>query len=92
MATGPGPRYQVEFSRTAAKELAALPRRAQERIIRRVTALGDDPRPHGVAKLEGQPDLYRIRVGSYRVVYSIVDERLIVTVVRVADRKDVYRP
>jgi len=92
MATGPDRRYQVEFTRPAAKEVAALSRDVQERIILRVTALSENPRPHGVQKLEGQTDLYRIRVGSYRVIYAIVDERLIVTVVRIADRKDVYRP
>ena len=93
MATGPEERrYRVDFSRPAAKELEALPREVQARIILRVTELGDDPRPHGVSKLQGEDDLYRIRVGKYRVIYTIVDDRLIVTVVRVGDRKDVYRP
>ena len=50
-----------------------------------------EPRPHGVKKLLGVDDLYRVRVGSYRVVYTIRDDRLIVLVLRISDRKDVYR-
>ncbi len=92
MATGePDRPYRVEFARPALKEFEALPRQAQERIAPRITALAEDPRPRGVEKLKGQSDQYRIRVGSYRVIYTIEDDRLIVTVVRVADRRDAYR-
>jgi mRNA interferase RelE/StbE len=63
----------------------------RQRIVARILALGDDPRPVGYEKLAGQADRYRIRIGRYRVVYSISDQDLVVLVVRVADRKDVYR-
>src|SRR4051794_16463867 len=89
MATGP--RYRVEIDRTALKQLSALPREDQERIAAHVNALADDPRPHGVEKLKGFVDQYRIRVGSYRVIYTIRDDRLIVLVLRIGHRRDVYR-
>jgi mRNA interferase RelE/StbE len=85
------PRYRIEFTRPAMKELADLPRKVRERIAPRIDALTVNPRPRGVEKLKGEDDLYRIRVGDYRVIYSIQDDRLIVTVVRVADRRDAYR-
>lgn len=95
MATDAGdddePRYRVEFTNPALKAFRDLPRKVQERIAPRLTALADDPRPRGSEKLEGGDDLYRIRVGDYRVIYSIHDDRLIVLVVRVANRRDAYR-
>jgi len=90
-AGGDAPRYRVEFTRPALKEFGDLPRKAQERIAPRIDALAVTPRPRGVEKLKGVDDQYRIRVGDYRVVYTIRDDRLIVTVVRVADRRDAYR-
>ncbi len=90
-AGGDPPRYHVEFTRPALKEFHDLPRRVQERIGPRIGALAENPRPHGVEKLEGEEDLYRIRVGDYRVVFAIHDDRLIVVVVRVANRRDAYR-
>lgn len=92
MATGEdAPRYRIEFTHPARKELADLPRKARERIAPRIDALSVNSRPRGVEKLKGEADLYRIRVGDYRVIYSIQDDVLIVTVVRVADRRDAYR-
>jgi mRNA interferase RelE/StbE len=85
------PRYRVEFTGPAIKEFADLPRKVQERITPRVNGLAVNPRPRGVEKLKGEDDLYRIRVGDYRVIYTIQDDRLIVVVVRVANRRDAYR-
>jgi mRNA interferase RelE/StbE len=89
MATGP--RYRVEFTNPALEQLRDLPREEQERMVPRINALADDPRPRGVEKLQGEDDLYRIRVGSYRIIYTIVDDRLIVLVLRIGHRRDVYR-
>lgn len=86
------PRYQVIVTPAARKGLCSLPRAAQDRIVPRVDALGEEPRPHGVEKLKGSTDLYRIRIGDYRVIYRIADAVLIVTVIRVGHRKDVYGP
>lgn len=81
--------YQVELSRKADKELQKLPIDIQERVTENLLALAEDPRPHGYKQLKGE-DLFRIRVGNYRVVYDIYDDVLIVLVVRVRHRKDVY--
>ena len=90
MATA-GP-YRVEFARSAIKDLEALPREARERIAEMIDALAADPRPPGVAKMQGEAATYRIRIGAYRVLDEVLDDRLIVFVVRVGHRKDVYRP
>ena len=91
MATG-APRYRVILTGGAQKQLAALPRDVQQRIGPAILALGDDPRPHGVRKMKGASDEYRIRVGEYRVVYTIDDDGDIVLITAVAHRRDVYRP
>ncbi|MDP6631050.1 MAG: type II toxin-antitoxin system RelE/ParE family toxin [Kiritimatiellia bacterium] len=82
--------YAVEILRAAQKQLAKIDRQAQARVIDAVRALADNPRPSGCKKLAGRP-AWRIRVGSYRVIYEIHDGRLTVLVVAVGDRKDVYR-
>lgn len=83
--------YSVFLKPSADRELAKLPRDVQQRISRKLIELGRNPRPPGVEKLGGGKDEYRIRVGSYRVIYAIEDDQLIVLVLRIADRKDVYR-
>ena len=84
-------RYRVFYVPSADKALAKLPDAVQKRIAAATQDLGDDPRPPGCVKLKGETDLWRIRVGDYRVVYTIEDDKLLVLVVRVAHRKDVYR-
>ena len=84
-------RFEVLIKPSAAKELEALPRKKdRQRIADRIHRLAEDPRPRGCQKLSGR-DRYRIRQGVYRIVYSIEDAQLIVVVVRVGHRKDVYR-
>jgi mRNA interferase RelE/StbE len=75
VAIGPEPRYQLEITPSALKHLSSLPRKTQERIVAAIDALRFEPRPHGVKKLGGVDDLYRIRVSNYRVVYTIRDDR-----------------
>lgn len=85
-------KYRLLIKRSAAKELEAIAgKKDRERITRRIQALADDPRPPGVEKLSGTGEKYRIRQGDFRVLYEIEDDVLVVTVVRVADRKEVYR-
>lgn len=91
MSTADPRPYRVEFAEPARKQFLALPRDAQRRIAPRVDALARTPRPHGVEKLKGVEGLYRIRVGDYRVVYEIRDDVLLVLVVKVGNRRDVYR-
>jgi len=75
----------------ARRDIARLPKAVGERIARAIDALANDPRPPGVKKLQGDDNLWRVRVGAYRIVYEIHDERLTVLVVRIGDRKDIYR-
>ena len=82
--------YSIQLTRSAAKELEAVPTKVRQRIVAKIAALADNPRPAGVEKLSGD-DKYRIRQGAYRILYEIEDDRLIVTVVRVGNRRDVYR-
>ena len=85
------PAYAVEFLPAAQRELSKLPLLAQRRIVTAVEQLAENPRPRGVVKLAGDENLWRIRVGPYRVVYEIHDGRLLVLIVRIGQRKDVYR-
>jgi mRNA interferase RelE/StbE len=84
--------YKVLIRKSAAKELEAVAgRKDRERIAQRILALADNPRPTGVEKLSGTSEKYRIRQGNFRILYEIQDDVLVVYVVRIADRKDVYR-
>ncbi|HLR96712.1 MAG TPA: type II toxin-antitoxin system RelE/ParE family toxin [Jiangellaceae bacterium] len=82
--------YRVEIERQAAKGLRRIDAKQRRRIEDRIQALANDPRPTGAIKLTGV-DGYRIRVGDYRVVYTISDQTVTVTVVRVGHRKSIYR-
>jgi len=83
--------YQVLILPAARKGLKQLPRIIQERIDAHILTLSDNPRPIGAAKVQGFQNVWRIRIGDYRVVYQIEDDRLVVLVIRVGHRKDVYR-
>jgi mRNA interferase RelE/StbE len=82
--------YNVQIKRSAAKELEGVPLKDRRRIVTRIESLRTEPRPSGCEKLSGD-DKYRIRQGNYRILYEIKDQALIVTVVKVGDRRDVYR-
>jgi mRNA interferase RelE/StbE len=82
--------YTIEFLRTAHEELSSLPKEAQRQIIKRVEALKNDPRPAGAEQLQGGEKLLRIRVADYRVVYTVEGKQLIVLIVRIGHRKEVY--
>ena len=84
-------RYRLVLKPSAVKEIEAIPtQRDRRRVVERIGALAADPRPPGCKKLSGA-DKYRVRQGRYRILYAIEDERLVVNVVRVANRKDAYR-
>ena len=84
-------RYSVEIARQAIKSIAKLPRQEQQWIRAAIDLLADEPRPPGCAALSGEDSAYRVRVGDYRIVYEVFDERLVIQVVRVGHRRDVYR-
>lgn len=76
----------------AEKELAAIPSREREKIIQKIDALADDPFPPGFKPLQGElKNHFRVRIGRYRVVYQVIKHLLVITVVHVGHRKDVYR-
>jgi len=83
--------YELRIKPSAVKEIERLPRREdRRRIVSRIQALAGTPRPEGAVKLSGQ-EQYRVRQGSYRIVYSVDDAERIVVVVKVGHRRDVYR-
>ncbi len=83
--------YRIEIQRSAEKELAALSSTLQARIFKAIDGLVTDPRPIGCKKLSGAKNAFRIRVGEYRIVYEIYDGVLVVIVIRIAHRREVYR-
>lgn len=83
--------YQVEITSRAAKQLKKLPEDIKLRIEEKIQELAENPRPDGVVKLEDSEDTYRVRVGKYRILYEVKDNLLIVKVVKVGHRRDVYK-
>ena len=85
-------RYKILVKPSANKEINAVgQKKDRQRIVLRIQSLGENPRPSGCEKLAGHLDRYRVREGNYRILYSIDDEKLLVDVVKVGHRKDVYR-
>lgn len=84
-------RLSIQIDEDALAQLGKLPRNLRVRIDAKIRALADDPHPPGSRRLSGQDGLYRLRIGDYRVVYAILDQRLLVIVLRVASRSQVYR-
>jgi mRNA interferase RelE/StbE len=82
--------YELVFRKSVAKDLRAFPKQDIKRIMQRIRSLAGDPRPAGCEKLSGQ-ERYRVRQGVYRIIYEIEDDRLIVLIVKVGHRRDVYR-
>jgi mRNA interferase RelE/StbE len=79
--------YSLEISRTAEKQLRGLPREDQERVAAAMVVLGVEPFPARCRKLAGHTDVYRIRVGRYRVIYSVEQDRLIVIILKIGHRR-----
>ncbi len=83
--------FRVRLTPAAVRDLRALDRPVLRRIDAKLLALADDPRPGGVEKLTGDVDILRVRVGDYRILYTIEDAVLLILVVRVRHRREVYR-
>ena len=82
--------YTVEFLETAVEELAGLPPDTQRQILRRIESLKTNPRPAGIKRLEAPERLLRLRVGDHRIIYLVEGKHLVILVVKIGDRKDVY--
>jgi mRNA interferase RelE/StbE len=85
------PPFRIELKPSAVKTLAGLERRGQIRIGLKIDALAANPRPQGVRKLEGTENVWRLRVGDYRILYAIEDAILRILVIRIGHRREVYR-
>jgi mRNA interferase RelE/StbE len=83
--------YRVVLARSAERDLSGLPESTQDRLIRAVDALATTPRPSGVKKLRGTRDLWRIRVGDYRVIYRVDDVKRLVDISHVRHRREAYQ-
>jgi mRNA interferase RelE/StbE len=83
-------KYKLLIKASAAKEIEGIPKRDRKRVINRIMKLAEDPRCEGCEKLSGL-DRYRVRQGRYRILYTINDEEVIIVVVKVGHRRDVYR-
>lgn len=90
MTSAAGP-YVVQYDPRALTELATLDKPVARRIVRAVDALAREPRPSGARPLVGYPHLWRIRIGDYRVIYTIKDAELVVLALRIAHRGRAYR-
>ncbi len=92
---GPRPlapkKYKLEYTNSALKEFKALDLAIQKRIGERILTLLDDPFPSGVRKMQGLENHFRIRIGDYRVIYRIDVDRVVIVIVRIGHRRDVYR-
>ena len=84
-------RYTVEIARRAIKSIAGLPHNEQRRVRAAIDLLADEPRPPNCVALAGEGSVYRVGVGDYRILYEVIDTRLVIHVIRVGHRRDVYR-
>ncbi len=83
-------KYKIAIKKSAAKELEDIPKKDLQKIIKRIQALAQNPRPQGAQKLSGQQH-FRVRQGDYRIVYSVNDKDLIVDIVKIGHRREIYR-
>ncbi len=84
-------RCSIEISRTAEKQLRKLDPDDRSRVAKAMVALADDPYPQGSRKLAGYDDVFRVRVGRYRILYEVSGKKLIIIILKIGHRKDVYR-
>jgi len=83
--------YAVEVTPAASRQIRKLDRNTQKRVLARIEKLEEDPRPRDASKLQSPEELYRVRVGDFRIVYQVEDDRLLVLIVRVGNRREIYR-
>ena len=82
--------YVIVFRTSATRELRKLPAPIRQQIITLIDLLASDPRPHGVKKMAGT-EAWRMRHGNYRIIYSIPDKQLVIEIIKIGNRRDVYR-
>ncbi len=82
--------YRIKIEKRVVKSLLALPKKVRHQLSTAIDSLAENPRPTGTKKLAGSTNLYRLRVGSYRIIYKIEDAELIVLLVKIGHRRDIY--
>jgi mRNA interferase RelE/StbE len=83
--------YNIEYTPRAGRDFKKLDKAIQRQILPKIEGLAKNPRPHGAEKLEGEENLYRIRSGDYRIIYQIQDKALLILLVRLGHRREIYR-
>jgi mRNA interferase RelE/StbE len=83
--------YRIEVSATAERQIRKLPREDQLRVLRAIRPLATEPVPPGSRKLRGYDDVYRIRVGTYRILYRVEGRRLVIIILKIGNRREIYR-
>lgn len=84
-------KFNILVSKSAEKALLSLPKKEQQRVILTIQALSDNPFPIGSRKLQGEASIFRVRVGHYRIIYEVDGKRVIIIVLKIGHRKDIYR-
>ena len=84
-------KYKVEISSSAEKALKKIPRKDLIKVIETIQKLGIDPKPPGCRKLSGEEDIFRVRQGNYRIIYEVEGKKLLILVLKIGHRKDIYR-
>ncbi|MBA3343421.1 MAG: type II toxin-antitoxin system RelE/ParE family toxin [Gemmatimonadaceae bacterium] len=87
----PSRRFEIQIAASAARALRKLDQPTRKRLARQIESLAADPRPHGAKKLAGEPNLYRVRSRDHRIIYTVQDRVLIILVVAIGHRRDIYR-
>jgi mRNA interferase RelE/StbE len=83
--------YKIEITATAEKSLKKLPKKDLEKVVEAIQVLAISPFPSGCRKLKGEEDVYRVRQGNYRIIYEVIDSKLVVLVLKIGHRKDIYK-
>lgn len=83
--------FRVEFTKSAAKALRELPRKDQERVARKIDQIAETTPPKAETKMKGENPFHRVRVGNYRIIYEIQDDILLILILKIGHRRDVYR-
>ena len=83
--------YKIEITATAEKSLKKIPKKDLQKIIEAIQVLAISPFPDGCRKLRGEEDVYRVRQGNYRIIYEVIGSKLIVLVLKIGHRKDIYK-
>jgi len=83
--------YQIEFTKQASKQFKNLPFQEQQILAPKIDSLANNPNPNNATKLVGEDNLYRLRVGDYRIIYTIQNEQLLILILKISHRRDVYR-